>query len=78
MERRQKDYVTEKTRVQVRLTRKEIQAIFSAINTAGRSTAGRYPAGSDSLEEHLLAAIDRLESSSGLSCAEADEWQVFS
>lgn len=77
MEGHRKDYVTGKTRVQVPLTKKEIQAIFSAINTAGRSTAGHYAPGSDPLEEHLLAAIDRLESSSGLSCAETDEWQVF-
>jgi hypothetical protein len=77
MERRRKDYPTTKVRVQVRLTKQEILAIFSAINTAGLHTQGSYAPGADPLESHLVAAIERLESASGLHCAEADEWQTF-
>jgi hypothetical protein len=63
-----------RTRVQVRLTRDQVEALFSAVNTAGRLSAGRICRRDREQECALLAAIDALERASGLCQADADEW----
>ena len=62
-----------KTHVQVRLTRRQVKILFSAINTAGRLSAGRILR-RDPLEDDLMDAIEKLERASGLCQGEADEW----
>ena len=62
-----------KTHVQVRLTRRQVKSLFSAINTAGRLSAGRILR-RDPLEDDLMDAIEKLERASGLCQGEADEW----
>lgn len=63
-----------KARVQVRLTHEQVKALFSAVNTAGRLSAGRICRRDRDQEFALLAAIDALEQASGLWQADADEW----
>jgi hypothetical protein len=63
-----------KDRVQVKLTREQVEALFSAVNTAGRLSAGRICRHDREQEFALLAAIDALEQASGLWQADADEW----
>lgn len=63
-----------KTRVQVRLTHEQVRAIFAAVNTAGRLSAGRVCRHDREQEFALLAAIDLLEQASGLWQADSDEW----
>ena len=62
-----------KTHVQVRLTRRQVKSLFSAINTAGRLSAGRILR-RDPLEDDLMDAIEKLERASVLCQGEADEW----
>jgi len=68
-----KDCRLGKTHVQVKLTREQVKALFSAINTAGWLSAGRI-CRPDRGQWVLLDAIDVLEQASGLSQADADEW----
>lgn len=63
-----------KTIVQVKLTKEQVKALFSAVNTAGRLSAGRICRRDREQECALLAAIDALEQASGLWQADADEW----
>jgi len=63
-----------KTIVQVKLTKEQVKALFSAVNTAGRLSAGRICRHDREQESALLAAIDALEQASGLCQADADEW----
>jgi len=63
-----------KTIVQVKLTKEQVKALFSAINTAGKLSAGRICRPDREQEFALLAAIDALEQASGLCQADADEW----
>ena len=63
-----------KPSVQVNLTREQVKALFSAVNTAGRLSAGRVCRHDQKQEFALLAAIDALEQASGLWQADADEW----
>jgi hypothetical protein len=69
-----KDCRLGKTHVQVKLTREQVKALFSAVNTAGRLSAGRICRHDGGQEFALLAAIDALEQASGLWQADADEW----
>ena len=62
-----------KTIVQVKLTKEQVKALFSAINTAGKLSAGRI-CRPDRGQGVLLDAIDALEQASGLCQADADEW----
>jgi len=64
------------TSVQVRLTLEQVEALFSAVNTAGRLSAGRICRHDREQEFALLAAIDALEQASGLWQADADEWRL--
>jgi hypothetical protein len=68
------DCRSEKASVQVKLTREQVKAVFSAINTAGRLSAGRICRNDREQEVALLAAIDAIEQASGLWQADADEW----
>lgn len=68
------DCRSKETRVQVKLTREQVKAVFSAINTAGRLSAGRICRHDRRQDFALLAAIDALEQASGLWQADADEW----
>jgi hypothetical protein len=63
-----------KTIVQVKLTPDQVKALFSAVNTAGRLSAGRIRRHDREQEFALLAAIEALEQASGLWQADADEW----
>lgn len=63
-----------KTHVQVRLTPRQVESLFSAINTAGRLSAGRVRRHDWRQQADLLAAIEKLERASGLCQGEADEW----
>jgi hypothetical protein len=62
-----------KTIVQVKLTKEQVKALFSAVNTAGKLSAGRI-CRPDRGQWVLLDAIDALEQASGLCQADADEW----
>lgn len=68
------DCLPGKACVQVRLTHEQVKALFSAVNTAGRLSAGRICRHDRDQEFALLAAIDALEQASGLWQADADEW----
>lgn len=61
------------TGIQVDLTRDEIRAIFSAINTAGLLSQGRIKRHSP-LDRDLDDAIAKLEHKSGLFQGDEDEW----
>ena len=63
-----------KTHVQVRLTTGQIRSLFAAINTAGMLSAGRIRRPDLQQEADLLAAIDALETASGISQGATDEW----
>lgn len=67
------DSVAGKNSVQVRLTVNEIRSIFAAINTAGMLSAGRISRQPDDATQ-LLAAIEKLESASGMDQGEIAEW----
>ncbi len=69
-----KDCRSGKTRVQANLTRDQVKALFSAVNTAGLLSAGRIRRHDSKQEIALLAALDALEQASGLCQADADEW----
>ena len=61
------------TGIQVDLTRDEIRAIFSAINTAGLLSQGRIKRVSP-LDFDLDEAVKKLEHYSGCFLSEEDEW----
>ena len=69
------DCRVEKAHVQVSLTIDQVQSLFSAINTAGLLSAGRIRR-LQPQEESLSAAIESLESASGLLQSEAGEWPL--
>lgn len=67
------DCATQTTHIQVRLTRDEIRAIFSAINTAGLLSQGRIKRHSP-LDRDLDDAVAKLEHCSGLFQGDEEEW----
>lgn len=71
-----KDCRSGKTHVQVRLTPRQVESLFSAINTAGRLSAGRVLRHDYKQQADLMAAIDALERASGLCQGKADEWAL--
>jgi hypothetical protein len=71
-----KDCRSGKTRVQVKLTRDQVKALFSAVNTAGLLSAGRIRRHDSKQEIALLDALAALEQASGLRQTDADEWPL--
>lgn len=69
-----KDCRSGKTHVQVRLTLRQVESLFSAVNTAGMLSAGRVRRRDAERDGDLLEAIDALERASGLCQSNADEW----